>query len=59
MSTPPIQVMVFLGEQGISPDWLALPEGTGEGDAHTVLAAVPAVGRRQARRSVSRNSATP
>jgi uncharacterized protein (TIGR02391 family) len=36
----PDQVATFLGEQGIPPDWLVLPNGTTEGDAHPVLAAV-------------------
>jgi uncharacterized protein (TIGR02391 family) len=33
------QRVVFLGEQGIPPGWLALPEGTAESDVHTALAA--------------------
>lgn len=32
------QIATFLKEQGLPPDWLALPEGTTTGDAHTVLA---------------------
>lgn len=36
----PDHVVVFLKEQGIPPDWLALPDGTAEGDAHAVMAAV-------------------
>jgi len=36
----PDQVVIFLGEQGIPPDWLALPDGTAQGDAHAVLATV-------------------
>jgi uncharacterized protein (TIGR02391 family) len=53
----PDQVMVFLGEQGIPPDWLDLPGGTAEGDAHTVLATVWRAGsmeRRLVRRFLGR-----
>ena len=53
----PDQVMVFLDEQGIPPDWLALPDGTAEGDAHAVLAAVwraGSMGRRLVRRFFGR-----
>jgi uncharacterized protein (TIGR02391 family) len=34
------QVVIFLGDQGIPPGWLALPDGTAGGDAHAVLATV-------------------
>jgi uncharacterized protein (TIGR02391 family) len=34
----PDQRVTFLGEQGIPPDWLALPEETAEGDVHAALA---------------------
>ena len=53
----PDQVVIFLVEQGIPPDWLALPEGTAGGDAHAVLAAVwrsGAQGRRLVRRFLGR-----
>lgn len=36
----PDQVVTFLGEQGMPPDWLPLPEGTAAGDAHAILASV-------------------
>jgi uncharacterized protein (TIGR02391 family) len=36
----PDQVVTFLGEEGIPPDWLSLPEGTTDGDTHAILAAV-------------------
>jgi hypothetical protein len=36
----PDQVVTFLGEEGIPPDWLSLPEGPTDGNAHAVLAAV-------------------
>jgi hypothetical protein len=35
----PDQVVTFLGEQGIPPDWLELPEQTDPADARAVLAA--------------------
>jgi uncharacterized protein (TIGR02391 family) len=53
----PDQVVTFLKEQGIPPDWLALPDGTAEGDAHPVLAAVwreGSMGRRLLRSFVGR-----
>lgn len=34
------EVAVFLAEEGIPPTQMALPDGTGPGDAHTVLAAL-------------------
>jgi uncharacterized protein (TIGR02391 family) len=36
----PDQVVLFLDEQGIPPNWLVLPDGTDAGDAHAVLATV-------------------
>lgn len=51
------QVVTFLGEQGIPPEWLSLPEGTRDGDAHAVLAAVwraGSMGRRAVRRFLGR-----
>lgn len=53
----PDQVAMFLGEQGIPPDWLSLPEGIGDGDAHAILAAVwraGSMGRRMVRRFLGR-----
>ena len=35
----PDERVTFLGEQGIPPDWLGLPEETAEGDVHVALAA--------------------
>lgn len=51
------QVVTFLAEQGIPPDWLSLPEETRPGDAHAVLAAVwraGSMGRRVVRRFLGR-----
>jgi uncharacterized protein (TIGR02391 family) len=53
----PDQVVIFLGEQGMPPDWLSLPEGTVGGDAHAVLAAVwraGSMGRRVIRHFLGR-----
>jgi uncharacterized protein (TIGR02391 family) len=53
----PDQVVIFLGEQGMPPDWLSLPEGTADGDAHAVLAAVwraGSMGRRVMRHFLGR-----
>jgi uncharacterized protein (TIGR02391 family) len=53
----PDQLVVFLGEQGILPDWLALPNGASGTDAHAVLAAVwraGSVGRRLVRHFLGR-----
>ena len=49
----PDQVTTFLAEQGIPPEWLALPDGISHGDAHAVLATVwraGSLGRRLVRR---------
>jgi uncharacterized protein (TIGR02391 family) len=53
----PDQVVIFLEEQGMPPDWLSLPEGTADGDAHAILAAVwraGSVGRRTVRHFLGR-----
>jgi uncharacterized protein (TIGR02391 family) len=53
----PDQVATFLGEQGLPPDWLSLPEGTANGDAHAILAAVwraGSMGRRLVRHFLGR-----
>jgi uncharacterized protein (TIGR02391 family) len=53
----PDQVITFLGEQGLPPDWLALPGGAEQGGAHAVLAAVwraGSVGRRLVRHFLGR-----
>src|SRR5262249_10139262 len=36
----PDEVAAFLREEGIPPEQLPLPEGTGRGDAHAILAAL-------------------
>jgi uncharacterized protein (TIGR02391 family) len=51
------QVVIFLGEQGLPPDWLELPEQAVSGDAHAVLAAVwraGSMGRRLVRHFLGR-----
>jgi len=51
------QVVIFLGEQGMPPDWLTLPEGTAAGDAHAIMAAVwraGSMGRRLVRHFLGR-----
>ena len=53
----PDEVAKFLAEEGIPPAQLTLPEGTGEGDAHVMLAALwrwGSEGRRTARRFIGR-----
>jgi hypothetical protein len=53
----PDQVAIFLNEQGIPPDWLALAAGIDVGDAHAVLATVwraGSMGRRLVRRFLGR-----
>jgi uncharacterized protein (TIGR02391 family) len=53
----PDQVVIFLGEQGMPPDWLTLPEGTADGDAHAIMAAVwraGSMGRRLVRHFLGR-----
>jgi uncharacterized protein (TIGR02391 family) len=53
----PDQIVTFLREEGIPPDWLQLPDGTAESDAHLVLAAVwraGSMGRRLVRRFLGR-----
>jgi uncharacterized protein (TIGR02391 family) len=53
----PDEVAEFLAEEGIPPAQLILPDGTAEGDAHAVLAALwrwGSEGRRLARRFIGR-----
>jgi uncharacterized protein (TIGR02391 family) len=53
----PDEAAEFLAEEGIPPAQLTLPEGTEEGDAHTVLAALwrwGSEGRRTVRRFLGR-----
>jgi uncharacterized protein (TIGR02391 family) len=53
----PDQAVIFLGDEGIPPDWLALPDGTAEGNVHAVLGTVwraGSEGRRLVRRFLGR-----